>query len=174
MSSHFRTLLLISSILLLFACNGGSSDTTDVSLRKQFLSKVFEAKADAFVNDEAALIYLKNYCESAQTQNPPTKDQVDKIVWSYCETDLAIEAGVVPTTKPKAIKNFDEVAYRKAALDQFGVGTTEADGSSLDAVWLGQSLCDANIALLKSNLGKDFDGSFQKFALSTFCPEKLK
>ena len=34
-----------------------------------------------------------------------------------------------------------------------------------------------SLTFILENLGqlpKDFDGSFQKFALSTFCPEKLK
>jgi len=174
MRSAMRKLLVISSIMLLLACNGSTNGTTNVSLKKQFLSKVFEAKGDAFVSDNAALTYLKNYCEAAQMGKPATKDEVDIIVSTYCATDLAIEVGVVQTTKPPAVKNFDEAAYRKTALDKFGVGATEADGSSSDAVSFGRSLCDANVALMKSNLGKDFKGSFQEFALSTFCPEKLK
>ena len=43
----------------------------------------------------------------------------------------------------------------------------------IDAVSFARSLCEGDVTTMISNLGDDFEGSFQEFALATFCPEKL-
>jgi hypothetical protein len=35
------------------------------------------------------------------------------------------------------------------------------------------SVCEVDIDMMLSNLGEDFEGSFQEYSLETFCPELL-
>jgi hypothetical protein len=59
------------------------------------------------------------------------------------------------------------------ALEKWVIGVPESDGSAVDPVQFGMSLCEADIDVMLSNLGDDFAGSFQEYALETFCPELL-
>jgi hypothetical protein len=51
---------------------------------------------------------------------------------------------------------------------------TLEDGSRIDPVIFGKSLCNrSDTDQMIENLGSDWDSSFQKLALETFCPAKL-
>jgi hypothetical protein len=161
-------------IVFTFAsCGGSESAEKELPLREKYLSEINDFNSEAFVSDQAALAYLKNYCEAAQSGQPSTPDAVDEIVANYCGTPLAVELGVEVTAPPVTTPDFDEELFRKEALERFGVGAVEADGSSLDAMSVGQSICGSNLDIMIGNLGKNFAGSFQEFAIRNLCPEKL-
>ena len=171
-----RTLKIVALTLLasfaLSSCGGGSEQPLEQTTQEKYLSEINEVKQDAFVSDNAALMYLRNYCQAEQTGIAPSGDAIDQIVSNYCDTDLAKELGVTEAPEPEP--TIDLESYKQRALDEFGVGQVEADGSKIDAVAFGQSLCSADLELMISNLGDDFESSFQYFALSTFCPEKIE
>jgi hypothetical protein len=164
--------LTLLASLALSSCGGGNEQPLEQTTQEKYLSEIKEVKQDAFVSDNAALMYLLNYCQAEQTGTAPSGDAIDEIVSSYCETDLAQELGV--TEAPEPDPTIDLESYKKRALEEFGVGQVEADGSKIDAVAFGQSLCSADLEVMISNLGNDFESSFQYLALSTFCPEKIK
>lgn len=167
--TRFPTSLVLGAALLTLAgCSGSSSEP---STREQYLKEWKAADSDAFVSDEASLGYLKNYCQGLQSGTPATPDEIDTVVARYCSTELAAELGV--TTFPTVAAGIDEDAFRAEAIERFQVGAPESDGSAIDAVALAQTLCDGDVGTMVANLGADWEGSFQQFALSTFCPENL-
>jgi len=165
-----NTILAFGLVAILSACGGGSSDA-EATIQDKYLAEIKAKDSSAFVSDDAALLYLKNYCQAAETAKMVASDPIDAIVTSYCNTQLATDLGVTPAPTPDA--SIDLEAFAKRALDEYGVGQVEADGSQMDAVAVGQSLCSGDIDMMVTNLGSDFEGSFQYFALSTFCPEKI-
>ena len=96
---------------------------------------------------------------------------IEGVATKYCETDLAAQLGATTLPPPKAGVNLD--AFRHEALARWNVGAPEADASKLDAVATAQSICDGDVATMVANLGSKFEGSFQQFAMQTFCPDKL-
>ena len=160
-------------VLTFTSCGGSESTEKELSLREKYLSEINEFDSEAFVSDQAALAYLKNYCQAAQMGQQASPDAVDEIVVTYCDTPLAVELGVEVLAPPVTVPDFDEELFRKEALERFGVGAVEADGSSLDAMSTGQSICNANLDVMIGNLGANFAGSFQEFAIKNLCPEKL-
>ncbi|MBI4882900.1 MAG: hypothetical protein HY826_02460 [Actinobacteria bacterium] len=164
-----KTFVLIGVALTALA--GCSSTSDEPSTRERFLKDWRAVDADAFVNDDAALGYLKNYCQSLAVGTPATPDEIDRVVASYCTTDLAIELGV--TTLPPVGDGIDEDAFRAEAIERFQIGVPESDGSAIDAVAFARTLCAGDVTDMIATLGDDFAGSFQELALSTFCPDKL-
>jgi hypothetical protein len=139
---------------------------------QEYLSDIDAVDPDFFVSQKAALLYLKNFCQSHEdgfTQTDP--DEIDTVVLTYCGSDLAISLGVIPGPTPPA--GVDTEEFATIALERWGIGVPESDGSAIDPVQFGMSLCEADIDLMLSNLGDDFSGSFQEYALETFCPELL-
>ena len=139
---------------------------------QEYLSDIDAVDPDFFVSQKAALLYLKNFCQSHEdgfTQTDP--DEIDTVVLTYCGSDLAISLGVIPGPTPPA--GVDTEEFAAIALERWGIGSPESDGSALDPVQFGMSLCEADIDLMLSNLGDDFEGSFQQYSLETFCPELL-
>lgn len=67
----------------------------------------------------------------------------------------------------------DEAAFREEALQRFGIGAPEADGSKMDAVEAAKGICGADTENMLRNLGADFKGSFQELAMSNYCPDKM-
>ena len=163
----------IFCVLAIASCGGGNSSEKELSLREKYLSEIKAVDSEAFVSDEAALAYLKNYCEAAQLGQPATADALDEIVVTYCDTSLAIELGVEVMAPPVTTPDFDEELFRKESLELFGIGAEEEDGSSLDAMSAGKSICESNLEIMIGNLGTKFIGSFQEFAIKNLCPEKL-
>lgn len=84
--------------------------------------------------------------------------------------DCASQAG-----KPSSLDtgNFDTEEWRRKAIEKFGPEQTYNDGSKDDYVRLALSICKQSPAdreTMRTNLGADYEGSFQQFAIETFCP----
>lgn len=149
-----------------------ASGVTIEDLKQQYLDDLDAVEKDYFVSDKAAFMFIGTYCQTLANGETPSKpDAIANVVASYCETALAKEFGVTPPPTPPS--DVDLEAYKKKALDVWGVGKPEADGSASNPVLFGMSLCEADIDVMTTNLGAKFKGSFQEFALTTFCPEKL-
>lgn len=70
---------------------------------------------------------------------------------------------------------FDEEAFLQVAGDKYGIyDETYDDGSTLTVMKMTRAVCDGNLAVMKKNLGSRWDSSFNKFAIESFCPEKLR
>lgn len=164
--------------LVVAGCSGADNEASvsgvsDTTLEEQYLAEVNTADADAFASNEAALLYLKNLCQAEVTTDHGEGDRIDQIVASYCDTELAVELGVKTQEPLPAEAGVDEEAFAREVLETWGIGAEEEDGSKIDVVAFARSLCDGDVATMISNLGDDFEGSFQEFALTTFCPDKL-
>lgn len=145
--------------------------TSPQSLSDKYLSEIDSVAPGYFVSDSAALSYLKQYCEADQLGDAGTTDAIDKIAKRYCSTELANELGV-RVRNPEAVVDIEK--FLEIAEREYGVVTeTFEDGSTLTPQGLALSICDGNLATLKSNLGDRWETSFQKFAIETFCPSKL-
>jgi hypothetical protein len=139
---------------------------------KNYLSDLDAVDPNAFASDRSALLYLKNYCQVvADGSTPRTPDAIDSVVASYCGTELSSSVGVTPAPTPP--EGVDTEEFARIALEKWGVGLPEADGSAANPVQWGMSVCEIDIEMMLSNLGDDFSGSFQEYALETFCPELL-
>lgn len=71
------------------------------------------------------------------------------------------------------LSNFDVEAWRLEAIEKFGPEQTNPDGSKDDYVRLALSICgqrNAERETMLTNLGADYEGSFQQFVIETFCP----
>jgi len=84
--------------------------------------------------------------------------------------DCARQAG-----KPSSLDtgNFDTEEWRQQAMKKFGPEQTYSDGSKDDYVRLALSICkqsNAERETMRTNLGSDYEGSFQQFVIETFCP----
>jgi hypothetical protein len=69
--------------------------------------------------------------------------------------------------------NFDTEEWRRKAIEQFGPEQTFNDGSKDDYVRLAFSICKQSQSereTMLTNLGADYEGSFQQFVIETFCP----
>ncbi len=142
-----------------------------ISLRDKYLEQIEDVAPNYFVSETAALSYLKGYCEANQLGDAGTTDAIDKIAKQYCSSDLARELGV-ETSRPTVEVDIDK--FLEIAEKEYGVvNETFDDGSTLTPQGLALSICKGNLATMKSNLGSSWDTSFQKFAIETFCPEKL-
>lgn len=171
----------IIGVLSLTGCVSTASDTQPSEesqvlgvedQEKNYLSDLDAVDPDAFASDRSALLYLKNYCQVvANGSTPKTPDAIDSVVASYCGTELSSAVGVTPAPTPP--EGVDTEEFAKTALERWGVGLPEADGSAADPVQFGMSVCEVDIDMMLSNLGDDFAGSFQEYALETFCPELL-
>jgi outer membrane murein-binding lipoprotein Lpp len=155
---------------------GSPSEQSEVSSlgdqENNYLSDLDAVDPDAFASEESALLYLKNYCQViANGSTPKTPDAIDSVVASYCGTELSSAVGVTPAPTPP--EGVDTEEFAKIALERWGVGLPEADGSAADPVQWGMSVCEVDIDMMLSNLGEDFEGSFQEYSLETFCPELL-
>jgi hypothetical protein len=70
---------------------------------------------------------------------------------------------------------FDESAFLKIAGEKYGMfDETYDDGSTLTVMSMTRAICDGDLTVMKSNLGANWESSFQKFAIESFCPSKLK
>jgi hypothetical protein len=80
------------------------------------------------------------------------------------------QAGVPPALD---LGNFDAEEWRRKAIEKFGPEETYSDGSKDDYVRIALSICNQSTAereTMKTNLGADYEGSFQQFVVETFCP----
>jgi hypothetical protein len=84
--------------------------------------------------------------------------------------ECAQQAGSSP---PLDLGNFDTDEWRRRAIEKFGPEETYSDGSKDDYVRLALSICNQTNAereTMLTNLGADYEGSFQQFVIETFCP----
>jgi len=92
-------------LLILFVAwlsnRGGDSEAT---IQEQYLAEIKAEDKSAFESNDAALLYLKNYCQAAEVARMVASDPIDAIVTSYCNTQLATDLGVTqaPTPAPDA------------------------------------------------------------------------
>lgn len=137
------------------------------------MAEIAESAPSNFANEQAALSYLKQYCEIDQYGDAGEADVVDRIVSKYCNSDLSKQLGVKEPTV--ALADVDEEEFNRIAGEQYGVfPETYDDGSSNTPASIARYLCEkADVSELERNLGKEFETSFQWFALETFCPQKL-
>ena len=78
---------------------GGDAEAT---IQEQYLAEIKAKDSSAFVSNDAALLYLKNYCQAAETVRMVASDPIDAIVTSYCNTQLATDLGVTQAPTPDA------------------------------------------------------------------------
>lgn len=170
---NVRGIITTAAIAVMVSACGGTTEPEPQSLEEQYLAAVKAEDADAFVSDKAALLFLKNYCEARLKGEPPPPDAVDKVVATYCDTPLAAEVGVqTPAPMPEPV-GIEEETFRQEALERFQIGVEEADGSKMDAVETARLICDGDVTAMLDRLGSNFSGSFQEFAMSAYCPEKM-
>jgi hypothetical protein len=84
--------------------------------------------------------------------------------------DCAQRAGGPPALD---LGNFDTEEWRRRAIEKFGPEETYSDGSKDDYVRIALSICkqsNAERETMRTNLGADYEGSFQQFVVETFCP----
>lgn len=84
--------------------------------------------------------------------------------------DCASQAGAPPSLD---LGNFDTEEWRRRAIEKFGPEETYSDGSKDDYVRIALSICkqsNAERETMRTNLGSDYEGSFQQFVIETFCP----
>ena len=142
------------------------------TIEDTFFDDLDKAAPGFFVSDSAALSYFKQYCEADLLGDAGQEDAVDRLMNSYCDTELANIVGV--KTPPEAPAEFDEAEFLRIAEEEYGIVTrTYDDGSSLTPLGMANAICDGDVAVMKSNLGASWDSSFQKFVLETLCPQKL-
>ena len=106
--------------IVMAACGTGSSDgetgnaaesQVDADLQAQYLAEVTVADADAFASEEAALLYLRNYCQTEVTTDHGAQDAIDDIVASYCDTELAAQLGV---EAPPRCRRIHRLTWRRS------------------------------------------------------------
>lgn len=84
--------------------------------------------------------------------------------------DCARQAGEPPSLD---LGTFDTEEWRRKAIEKFGPEQTFSDGSKDDYVRLALSICEQSNAereTMLTNLGADYEGSFQQFVIETLCP----
>jgi len=175
---RLATVILLS--LVLSGCStppgestNESNPTPTLSLEQQYVQDLDNVELDYFVSDSAALNYLKQFCETKLTVGLGELDAIDQVVNSYCETQLAADLGVKPQPEPTTKYDEEKFIAEAMKLDPTLFETLE-DGSRIDPVIFGKSLCNrSDTDQMIENLGSDWNKSFQKLALETFCPNKL-
>ena len=169
------SLAIAGSLLGLSGCVDTSALSQAASLRETYLSEVNKADPSKFASDQAALSYLKQFCEIRLTGGLSRMDLIETIASNYCATDLAKELGVKTAPSPKP--GFDEKAFTKEAkrIDPELFEVLE-DGSFIEPVALANQICSqsaSELETMKANLAGFWTSSFNKFAVETVCPQKL-
>lgn len=141
-----------SEIIALFASNLRATD-------KSGLPFVFP------VNDEAISLN-QGFPSGSSLAEPITEETPGAKVAISCAKDAG---------KPRKLnfKGFDVEDWRSKAISKFGPEQILDDGSKDDYVRYALSICDlsnSELDTMRSNLGSNFEGSFQQFVLDTFCP----
>lgn len=78
------------------SCGGDSDDAG----RAEYLSALEErGYGDYFVDDEAAVAYLENYCKTRAAAGGAPTDALDAVVADFCDSDLARARGFAATVE---------------------------------------------------------------------------
>ncbi len=162
----------------LFGISGCSSQTAAThtpTLQETYLDEVAKSDPSHFANDQAALSYLKQFCEIRLSGGISNMDSIETIANKYCDSDLAKELGVKTAPTPEVA--FDEKAFiakaKKLDPELFKVLD---DGSFIEPVALANQICSqsaSDLQTMKTNLAGYWNSSFQKFAVQTVCPSKM-
>jgi hypothetical protein len=91
---------IISMSLLFNACGGDKTSPEDVqvpdefiqessSLREQYLQDIAKVDPNFFYSEEAAFLYVKNFCANYNADESEIMDAIDNVVAPYCDTSLA-------------------------------------------------------------------------------------
>jgi len=118
------------------------------------------------VNTEASSLFPDFPDVSRRSEHPITVNTPGAKEALEC----AQQAGSPPSLE---LGNFDTEEWRRRAIEKFGPEQTYSDGSKDDYVRLALSICkqsDAERQTMRTNLGADYEGSFQQFVIETFCP----
>ena len=82
--------------------------------------------------------------------------------------------GMTLAPLPGGPSSFDEDAFIKQAGEDFGqFDQTFDDGSTLTVMGKARAICDGSLAVMKGNLGDQWETSFNKFVIDNFCPNKV-
>lgn len=141
---------LVTDALVLFASNHTASDGSGLVQNVNPLAKTL----------------FPDFPDGARLKHPITMDTPGAQEALEC----AQKAG-----KPASLElgNFNVEAWRQEAIKKFGSEKTFSDGSKDDYVRLALSICKQSSSereTMLTNLGADYEGSFQQFVIETFCP----
>jgi len=118
------------------------------------------------VNPEAARLFPDFPDVTRRSEHPITVDTPG----AQEALDCARQAGKPPALE---FRNFDVEAWRRETIKKFGGEQTNPDGSKDDYVRFALPICkqsNAERETMLTNLGADYEGSFQQFVIETFCP----
>lgn len=117
-SSKFAIGVIMLILFVAWLSNrGGDAEAT---IQEQYLAEIKAKDESAFESNDAALLYLKNYCQAAEVERKVASDPIDAIVISYCNTQLATDLGVtqVPTPAPDASEPATQETTPKALFTE--------------------------------------------------------
>ena len=173
-----KLVVILITYCFVFAISGCASRSEvneAISLQETYLSEVKKVAPTQFANDQAALSYLKQFCEIRLTAGLSRLDLTETIANNYCDTDLAKKLGVKVAPSPAV--NFDEKDFTSKAKEiDPEIFQVLEDGSYIEPVALANQICSqsaSELQTMKTNLDGFWETSFQKFAVETVCPEKL-
>jgi hypothetical protein len=118
------------------------------------------------VNSEAVRLFPDFPDVSRRSEHPITLNTPG----AQDALECAQQAGKPPSLNAG---NFDVEAWRREAIKKFGQEQTNSNGSKDDYVRFALPICKQSNAerdTMLTNLGADYEGSFQQFVIETFCP----
>ena len=100
---------VIAFVAIVAVLSNGEGDA-EATMQEKYLAEIKTYDRYAFVSNDAALLYLKNYCQAKETVRMVASDPIDAIVISYCDTQLATDLGVTqaPTPAPDASESITQ------------------------------------------------------------------
>jgi len=142
---------LVTDAVVLFASNHTASDGSGLVQNVNPLAKTL----------------FPDFPDGARLKHPP-------ITMDTPGAQEALECAQKAESPPSLdLGSFDTEAWRRKAIEKFGPEQTYSDGSKDDCVRLALSICkqsDAERETMRTNLGSDYEESFQQFIIETFCP----
>lgn len=159
----------------LSGCSSQQGTNNQLETRDQYLEDVYGVDPTYFKTADAALSYLKQFCEIRLTGGISNMDAIELVADKYCDTDLAKQLGV--RVAPALPSGFDEKAFiaKSKAMDPELFRVLE-DGSFIEPVALANRICSqsaSELQTMRSNAAGYWESSFNKFAMETICPEKI-
>ena len=152
--------VVIAFVLLLvgfglIGCSTQQETNNPTETRDQFLEDVYQVDPTRFKTADAALSYLKQFCEIRLTGVISNMDDIELIAHKYCDTDLAKQLGVRVAPAPPV--GFDEKAFvaKSKKIDPELFRVLE-DGSFIEPVALANRICSqsaSDLQTMRSNAG---------------------
>jgi hypothetical protein len=159
----------------LSGCSSQQGANNQLETRDQYLEDIYRADPTHFKTADAALSYLKQFCEIRLTGGVSNLDAIELVANKYCDTDLAKELGVRVAPAPPV--GFDEKAFiaKSKKIDPELFRVLE-DGSFIEPLAMANRICSqsaSELQTMRSNAAGYWESSFNKFAMETICPEKI-